>query len=254
MYRLILALLLTIFCFGNVFSQAENTGDSIAEIQYDHTPALHKTSFDEEQIENFKSQPEFEYLNRTETDSWWTRFKKWLNLKYEQFLNWLFGEYTPGGILHFIIRILPYIILAAVLGFVFWLITKLDPGRSLLERPAESKVFLSEEEEIIQSKDIGKLIEEAIQNNQYRLAVRYYYLLDLKKMDELGVISYQFQKTNEDYLAEISTENVKQQFRKITRLYEFVWYGDFKVSETEFRLAQKGFAQMDDILKNPAHE
>ncbi|MDT0643221.1 DUF4129 domain-containing protein [Zunongwangia sp. F363] len=254
MQRLILAILLSFFCFGKALPQQESAGDSIAEIKYDHTPGLQKTSFDEEQIEDYKEQPEFEYLNQTEEDSWWTRFKKWLNLKYNQLLEWLFGDYTPGGILQFLITVLPYLVLAAVLGFIFWLITKLDPGSSLLESPAESQVFLSEEEEIIQSKDISKLIEEAIENHQYRLAVRYYYLYNLKKLDAMGFISYQFQKTNEDYSGEIYAETVKQQFRKITRLYDFIWYGDFKVSETEFRLAEKGFVQMDNLLKKKANE
>ncbi|WP_373055963.1 DUF4129 domain-containing protein [Zunongwangia sp. H14] len=249
-----LAILFTFFCCGKALPQQETARDSIAEIKYDQSPALQKASFNKEQIKEYREQPEFDYLNQTEKDSWWSRFKKWLDLKYNQFLEWLFGDYTPGGILQFFITILPYVILVAVLGFIFWLITKLDPGSSLLETPAEPKVFLSEEEEIIQSKDISHLIEEAIENHQYRLAVRYYYLYNLKKLDAMGLISYQFQKTNEDYTAEISAEAVKQQFRKITRLYEYIWYGDFKVSENEFHLAEKGFSQMDHLLKNPANE
>ncbi|MDT0689050.1 DUF4129 domain-containing protein [Salegentibacter sp. F188] len=254
MIRFILATLLCFFCFGNVFPQAEGTTDSIAEIKYDRTEDLKLITFNKAEIETYKSQEEFDYLDRIENDSWWTRFKRYINLKYEQFTNWLFGEYTPGGFLQFIITIFPYLILVLVLGFVFWLITRLDPGSSLLNSPAEPEVFLSEEEEIIQSKDISRLIDEAIANKQYRLAVRYYYLLNLKRLDETGIISYQLQKTNEDYSGEIQKESVKQQFRKITRLYDFIWYGDFKVSETDFRLAEKGFLQMNSVLENSANE
>ena len=254
MNRFISAILLCFLCFGNVFPQAEGTTDSIAEIKYDRTEDLDPVSFNKAEIETYKSQEEFEYLNTVQNDSWWTRFKRYINLKYEQFINWLFGDYTPGGFLQFIIMIIPYLILVIVLGFVFWLITRLDPGSSLLNSPAEPGVFLSEEEEIIQSKDIRQLIEEAIANKQYRLAVRYYYLLNLKRLDETGIIAYQFQKTNEDYAAEIKKESIKQQFRKITRLYDFIWYGDFKVSETEFRLAEKGFLQMNSVLEKSANE
>ncbi|MDT0650404.1 DUF4129 domain-containing protein [Autumnicola edwardsiae] len=254
MNRFILAISLCFLCFGNVFPQAEGTTDSIAEIKYDRAEDLNPVSFSKTEIETYKSQQEFDYLGRIEKDSWWTRFKRYINLKYEQFIEWLFGEYTPGGFIQFIITIIPYFILVLVLGFVFWLITRLDPGSSLLESPAEPGVFLSEEEEIIQSKDISQLIEEAITNKQYRLAIRYYYLLNLKRLDETGIIAYQFQKTNEDYSGEIRKEAIKQQFRKITRLYDFIWYGDFKVSETDFRLAEKGFLQMNSVLENSANE
>ncbi|MDT0647339.1 DUF4129 domain-containing protein [Zunongwangia sp. F260] len=254
MIRFILAISLCFLCFGNVFPQAEGTTDSIAEIRYDRNEDLKPATFNKSEIEAYKSLEEFDYLDLVENDSWWTRFKRFINLKYEQFTAWLFGDYTPGGFLQFIITIFPYVILAIVLGFVFWLITRLDPKSSLLSTPVEPEVFLSEEEEIIQSKDISRLIEEAIANKEYRLAVRYYYLLNLKRLDENGIISYQFQKTNQDYSAEIQKETIKHQFRKITRLYDFIWYGDFKVSETDFRLAERGFIQMNSILENSANE
>ena len=114
--------------------------------------------------------------------------------------------------------------------------------------------FLSEEEELVKSENLSALMQEAIENGQFRLAVRYYYLLSLRKLDELGLIQYEYQKTNRDYLDEITNKDIKNSFADNTKLYEFIWYGSFKVSESDFRLAEKGFIRMENSLKQLSHE
>ena len=97
-------------------------------------------------------------------------------------------------------------------------------------------------------------MKEAIKNAQFRLAVRYYYLNELRKLDELNIISYEYQKTNRDYYEEIKDEKIRQHFFEITKLYEFIWYGSFKVSEKDFWLAEKGFKRMENLLNTMSYE
>ncbi|HBY68162.1 MAG TPA: DUF4129 domain-containing protein, partial [Flavobacteriaceae bacterium] len=85
-------------------------------------------------------------------------------------------------------------------------------------------------EEIIRSKNIRELIEKALQNKEYRLAVRYYYLLILKKLTDAELIDYEFDKTNTDYIAEITSDTVILPFKKATNLYDYIWYGNFTVT------------------------
>lgn len=242
--------LLIFFCFfwGNAFAQ----NDSLRveeEIKYDQGP-VSSMEFDDEQIAEFQKDEAFDYVQEEVQENWWTRFKNWVGKIWSQFWNWLFGSYDANGVLAFLIRILPYLFLAIVFGFAVWLFIKLDPAASVLKDPQKPGVTLSEEEKIIQREDISELIKKALKAKNYRLAVRYYYLLILKKMRENELIDYQFQKTNEEYLVEIKAATLNEQFKSITRIYDFIWYGDFPVTETDFKKVESEFQQIQTTLKN----
>ncbi|APG59782.1 hypothetical protein LPB144_04840 [Christiangramia salexigens] len=223
-------------------------------IEFKEKSQLTPVKFDEKYIQELKEQDEFNYLKTEEKDSWWTRFKKYLNARYNQFINWLFGDYQPNSIIGFIISIFPYIILGVLIGLIIWFFSKLDPGKHILQSPNEPQVFLSEEEELIKNEDLEGLIQDAINNEEFRLAIRYQYLNELRRLDELNWIDYQFQKTNRDYFQEIKKESIRNKFSEITKLYEFIWYGSFEVSKRDYALAEKGFLQMEQLLKAVHHE
>lgn len=240
--------------FGNFYPQEKDSISEIAEIKYDDAADIDPVEFDHVQIESYKTEKEFNYINAPEKENWWTRFKKWINSKYNQFINWLFGDYHANSILAFFIEIVPFLVILILLGLVVWLFSRLDPGGRMLKKQKASEVFLTEEEELVKNEDLQALMKEAVLNGQFRLAVRYYYLNELKKLDELDLIQYEYQKTNRDYSNEIKDEKIRKQFSDITILYEFIWYGSFQVSESDFRLAEKGFIRMEDILNSVSHE
>jgi hypothetical protein len=93
------------------------------------------------------------------------------------------------------------------------------------------------------------LIDEAVTAENYRLAVRYQYLLILQQLSQAGYIDYQFPKTDEEYLAEIEKEPLKNQFKKITRIYDFIWYGSFEVTRENYPQAEKEFKKMHQLIK-----
>ncbi|MCH4822827.1 DUF4129 domain-containing protein [Gramella lutea] len=247
-------ILLTCFFFGNVFPQEKDSIIEKKEISYDQSSGLSPIEFDQEKIEAYKTQKEFDYLQNTENESWWTRFKKWLNAKYQQFMNWLFGDYEPNSVLALIISIVPFILLLVLLGLVAWLFSRLNPGGRMLQQPKTSDVFLTEEEELVKKEDLPKLIKKAVNNGEFRLAVRYYYLDELRKLDELRLIDYKFQKTNKDYSEEIEDYVIGKHFYEISKLYEFIWYGSFQVSEADYRKIEKNFQSMDNSLNSFGHE
>ena len=248
--------LIIILClfFGSVYPQENDTLQIDKELQYDNTEDLAPLKFDREKIEAYKTRKEFDYINAEEKDNWWTRFKKWINAKYNQLISWLFGSYEPNGLMAFIISIIPFILILILLSLVAWLFSRLNPGGRMLQTPRTSEVFLTEEEELVKSQDLPALIKEAVLNGEFRLAVRYYYLNELRKLDELHLIDYEYQKTNKDYSEEIKDEGIRKHFYEITKLYEFIWYGSFQVSETDYRLVEKGFLRMEKVLNSVGYE
>ncbi|SHF56577.1 protein of unknown function [Salegentibacter echinorum] len=241
-------LILNLLFFGNLYPQATRDTASVATAS--QSVVLREIDFDAEEIETYKTEKEFDYLNRIEEDSWWTRFKRWLQLKYSSFMNWLFGEYEPSGFWLFVLKILPYLLLFGLVALIFWLFIRLNPANAVMEEPMKARVNLQKEEELVQSADISALIKEAIVNEDYRLAVRYLYLKSLRKLDQNEFISYKFQKTNKDYINEIKQPKVNDQFTRITRLYDFIWYGAFQLSKERFETARAEFIKMENSINS----
>jgi len=124
-------------------------------------------------------------------------------------------------------------------------------SRSILySKNNKAVVALSEEEHIIKNEDIQQLIQSALSNNNYRLAVRYYYLYILQLMTEKEIIIWELQKTNDDYLNEITKQNLKQPFTKITHLYDYIWYGGFEINEAKYLKAEVVFSSLKKLVKN----
>ncbi len=242
-------LLFSFIFFGNLLPQEQAVADSTEMIHDSPEETLEKVDFDAEKIEAYKADKAFDYLEKIEEDSWWTRLKRWINLKWNAFLQWLFGDYQTNAFWSAVLSALPYILLILVLGLITWLFIRLNPGNAVMAEPITGKVNFQQEEELVKSADISSLIQKAIQQENYRLAVRYLYLKSLRLLDQKEHISYRFQKTNEDYINEIKNTEIKEQFTKITRLYDFIWYGDFELSHERFEKVNREFTQMENSLK-----
>lgn len=233
-------------CFSTEgIAQDSLTVPSEKIIRYDAEGEASPVYFNEEKLNDYKNDEAFNYTEATSGDTWWERFKRWLSRAWFSFWDWLLGGSRHGGFWAFIITTLPYLILAGILIFIVWLFYRLNPGARILQDRKEPEVFFTEEEELIKTGDIRKLLQVALQNKDYRLAVRYYYLLILKKLTYAEIISYEFDKTNNDYIAEISSEIILQQFKKATLLYDYIWYGSFSVTEADFSIAQQTFTTLE---------
>ncbi len=242
-----------LFCFILFCSVAVKAQDSLSleekQIQYDATTNLNPIDFNAEKIAHLKNDPTFDYLSTVENDSWWTRFKRWINTRYQQFTNWLFGDYKAYEFVAIFLKILPYLILGAFIGLITWLFIRLIPARSLLDEQESPQVFLNDEENIVRSENIGELIETAINDGDYRLAIRYYYLQLLRQLNQKKLINYEFQKTNSEYLNEIKADRLRVQLKKVMRIYDFIWYGSFSLTEPDFHLAQRNIQDLQTSIK-----
>ncbi|WP_121665770.1 DUF4129 domain-containing protein [Mesonia aquimarina] len=252
--RFYLLFFLFIFTSSNFYAQEVDSIIVGQEVKYDDQTLLEPVVFDEERIASYKNDDDFNYIEKNTELSWWQRFKNWLSNLWRRFIFWLVGDYSPGGLVAFLVKVAPYVIITAILGFIVWLFIKLNPAMNLTKKAKTPDVILSEEEKIITQENIPSLIKEALKNNDYRLAVRYYYLLILKELKEKEIIDYQFQKTNHEYIVEISTEKLRENFDQITRLYDFIWYGNFSVSKEDYALAKQAFESMQKNIKQQANE
>ena len=92
--------------------------------------------------------------------------------------------------------------------------------------------------------DISKyevLIAEAEKRYDYNLAIRYSFLKTLKILSERGFISFVADKTNQEYLYEMKSNNYFEEFQSLTRNYEYLWYGKFLIDEKSYQLLKEKF-------------
>jgi hypothetical protein len=105
-----------------------------------------------------------------------------------------------------------------------------------------------EEEVITSESDFERLIRLAIQSGNYRLAVRYQYLQTLHKLAAKNLIELAADKTNNNYVREITNKNYQNDFAALTLNYEYVWYGEFAIEENIYRRLETGFSQFNSKL------
>jgi len=129
-------------------------------------------------------------------------------------------------------------------GFAIAIILFLAGSNIHLFRKKSKREQIVDAEEI--SEDIfainyQKEIDKAVSIGNFRLAVRLHFLQLLKSMSERNIIRYQQDKTNFDYLMELHNTSYYDDFFRVTRNYEYSWYGQFAVSEDAYRQIELAF-------------
>lgn len=95
----------------------------------------------------------------------------------------------------------------------------------------------------IHATDFKTLIKNAENDNNFRLAVRYYYLWLLKTLSEVELIDYDVEKTNSDYYLELENETIRNEFSYTSYLYNYIWYGEFNIDAEQFDKAKNAYNQ-----------
>lgn len=92
-------------------------------------------------------------------------------------------------------------------------------------------------------------IDRAVRDRNYRLATRLLFLRLLKNLSDKNIIRYQQGLTNFDYLAQLHPTRYYPDFARLTRYYEYTWYGQFEVDQERFPVIRNDFDNFDRQLK-----
>ena len=145
------------------------------------------------------------------------------------------------------------IIYFTLIGIALYFIVRLLAGKqatSFFSKKSKEIATLQYEEENIEKIDLDKLIQQALSEKNYRLAIRYMYLKTLKELSKNQLIEWNFEKTNSDYYHEIKIPTVKENFKKVSYLYEYIWYGEFPIEQPEFTNAKQVFDHLTHNISN----
>lgn len=200
------------------------------------TSSVHTRSFDKEKLTSYQKSKKFQYdrkrVDLGEGASNW--FWNWIN-KFLRKIGYYDNEWK-------IIKIILYVIAGAAITLLIIMLFKVDL-RGLWSGKSSSKIKIEYVEENIHEMDFEKLIQSAIEEKDYRKAVRLFYLSTLKKLADKNIIDWQPGKTNYDYLLEIKTQSIQPIFKELNYFFQYVWYGDFPVDIDNFQTAQLSYQQ-----------
>jgi hypothetical protein len=107
-------------------------------------------------------------------------------------------------------------------------------------------------DEDIHAADLDKIFRDALVAGDYRLAIRACYLRLISELSSRKMIRWRKEKTNHQYLAELSANQLYAGFREITLLYERTWFGNDAVSEEGYRRIQPKFDDLITRIQRPA--
>jgi hypothetical protein len=187
----------------------------------------------------YKSGP-FIYEFKTPEKNAWDRFKEWLG----NFFKKLFQLQDNKTATEFVDILLKIIAIAIVIGVIYMIVKSImnKEGQWIFGKNSDKKIINYDEiEKNIHLIDFEKLIQKSILSNEKRLTVRYYYLWLLKKLAEKQLIVWDIEKTNSDYLYEIKSPTLKEDFAYVSYLYNTIWYGEYELNDANFTKVQKAF-------------
>ena len=139
---------------------------------------------------------------------------------------------------------LKILIFAAIAALLIFILLKLfGKGAS---NPAVKPVSatINDLEDKPMESDLERFLRQAIETGNFKLAVRIYYLMVLKGLQDKGLIVWKKNKTNFDYLIEVAQHPQFQQLNQSTLIYEYIWYGDRQIAEPQFKSISISFLRL----------
>jgi hypothetical protein len=96
--------------------------------------------------------------------------------------------------------------------------------------------------------DWKQLTATAAEKGDYTMAIRYGYMWTLQLLNARDLIDYEDDKTNMEYYHELKKEELKQEFRKVYRLYEYAWYGRYQMDKEQYQKLNQSVNSIKNML------
>lgn len=267
-YRIALIIAMMFLTVHSSFAQET---DSVAvvqeEQQTDDPPPPPQEVLDDEENNDEEKKEENYFRNRGTTDSFVVKERRlpagyasglkddddfWyadrsFNKEKEEVKESNNTEYVPLGQRSWVQTLLWIIIIGAFAAAIMYYLADSNVGLFRRRRTPAASAEDGEGEipEDIFAINYQKEIDKAAANGDYRLAVRLMFLRLLKSLADKNIIQYKQDRTNLDYLMQLHPTKYYQSFFRLTRHFEYTWYGHFDVAGDTYNIIAHEFNQFD---------
>ncbi|MFT3750794.1 MAG: DUF4129 domain-containing protein [Agriterribacter sp.] len=221
----------------------DDTDDTLFFLRKEDTTSVYDSSVfkwravPDSTVEHLKNDDAFWYANKDLHEKKKKESASWL----EKFLMWLAILLSNNTFSTFLWILIIVCFTAAVLWFLsknhmnIWGYSK---GPAITRTQKEGDV------EDIFTTDLKAEIQKAEQKQDYRLAIRFHYLHLLKMFSQYELIKYRHDATNMEYLTQLYGKPFYAAFFKVTRDYEYAWYGEIAVTHEQYNNVVDEFMQV----------
>lgn len=146
------------------------------------------------------------------------------------------------------VNVLLYIVLALLFVFLILRIFQIQFNKKKRTQNGSNTVLLEDNpDELIKNELVSKL-ETALKSANYNTALRFLFLQLLEQLQQKGIIEWNKYKTNGEYLKELEDAEYYIGMRSFTYDYEYFWFGEYHLSETEYALLFDKYSQLIDKI------
>ena len=207
---------------------------------------LNNLYFPDDSMRQWKNLNEFAYAKYLDS------LLKDKNDKQKKKLENSTGFSVPGFLDRLLASSVLKILLWTVTGlFILFILYRLFLAEGVFKRASKTNQHAGaevEEEVITTESDFDALINQALQNGNYRQAVRYQYLKTLHNLAGKNFIELAPDKTNFQYVGEIKNREYQNDFAALTLNYEYVWYGEFAIEKNRYQKIEMNFISLNKKL------
>jgi hypothetical protein len=167
---------------------------------------------------------------------------------FQKLLEWLsekFFDNVEYDSIDITRRIIIWTLIIISVVIVIWLLLKSDMVGLIRPKAKAASFNFSDVTEDLDSINFNQRINDALTNNDYRLALRWQYLKVLYLLDKKQLIVFAPFKTNIDYKNELKNKNLQEKFMSLSRTYEYVWYGQFAFNSTLYNNSAAEFESIE---------
>lgn len=158
------------------------------------------------------------------------------------------GKFWRGFFKFFLIALAVVVlafIIANMVGAEGWSLA--PSNRKVAQAKSSIPITIENIEDNIYESDLDRFIREALEKENYTQAVRLYYLAIIKELSLKKWVKWKKDKTNRDYIRELSNTTFQNGFRNVTNVFERVWYGKQDIGGNDFKGSVQ--PQMKDLLQ-----
>lgn len=196
---------------------------------------------DPSNLEEYRSQKAFNYAQADNSGILARAIPQWLR----SFLRDLHKLVSSFGDFELFMIIL----LALIFTAIILKVNDIDPVSLFRHSNKQLPLPFESVPDNLRQLDFQLLIAQAVETGNYRLAVRYHYLQALSLLAIMGKIQLKEEKTNREYIAELGSGELKENFLKLVYGFEFVWYGEFIPDEKLYLQLDSAFLSFKKMLQ-----
>lgn len=183
-----------------------------------------------------------DYIYLTEEEREELGIWDWVKMKlFQWFSNALYRMNELG-----LIELLAYILGLVCLGFIIYNLINHGFSFGLVNttnQKSELDLVISNDKE-----DFDKRIEQAKKNGDSREVVRLSFLKIISELNNKDIIKYSEDKTNRDYFYEIKDDDIKSQFKKVSNIFDYTFYGEFEITDSHLTQVEPLFYNLLNSL------